>query len=100
MVKEAKKRQGKEFGYTMEEDSRGDTKLLYRAINNLRQDGTNKVKYLEDGEENVLVTHIQIMETWKQDLTEVLKANTKGHEQRTTECINKTTVIDEIIKTL
>lgn len=66
IVQEAKRREWEAFGNKMEENSRGNSKLLYKTLKNLRTNNELHIHYIKDDEDNVLTTDAQIIQRWYQ----------------------------------
>lgn len=92
-VREAKQKTWKDFGEKLERDSKGNQKLFYKTLKNMR----NKTEYdtvtVKSTDGTVLIEENQIMQRWQQYFEQLLNADST-YQQKEIEISNTKEEID------
>ena len=74
LVIKNKRQTWEEFGTKIEEDSKGNIKLFYKALKNLRSHKQHKFMQLKGRDNKIITEETKIMERWKTYFEELLNA--------------------------
>lgn len=98
MIVEAKKKSWEDYGHKLEEDSKGNQKLFYKILKELRQGKEKKDIYIKNTKGELLTEETEIIERWKQYFQDLLQSRDDIMEEEITERVMGEENGDEEIK--